>query len=317
MAKKLFIIGFLILILVGINTLFISDFLKSEPEVRTSASYITSASTNNDPIQAYLFPITEPAYIPILDSNIPRPEIGAKAAMVFNLRSSRFLFQHNVRQELPIASLTKVLTAAVVLDKINQDDIVTVSPSSVRVDGSKQDLYAGEKLTANNLLRMMLISSSNDAASALAEYAEQQGFDFVDAMNVRARLIGMTDSHFLDPAGLDDAATSTAYDVVKLVRATLSDRRIWATLVEKEVQISSIDGKITHIIKNTDELLGVIPDIIGGKTGYTDGALGCLILLVNIPEYDDTIVSVVLGSQDRFGDSKKIIDWVKAAYRWK
>jgi D-alanyl-D-alanine carboxypeptidase (penicillin-binding protein 5/6) len=129
-------------------------------------------------------------------------------------------------------------------------------------------------------------------------------------------VLDMADSHFTDPAGLDDEAHSTVYDLVKLVRATLRHDQIWNTLIEREVEVTSEDGKIVHKVQNTDQLLGVIPDIVGGKTGNTDGALGCLILLVNIPEYNDTIISVVLGSEDRFGDTSKIIDWVKQAYRW-
>ena len=77
-----------------------------------------------------------------------------------------------------------------------------------------------------------------------------------------------------------------------------------------------MDEKIKHFTKNTNLLLGVIPNIIGGKTGYTDSALGCLILVVEIPGQNDNIVSVVLGSNDRFGDSQKLINWSKTAYRW-
>jgi D-alanyl-D-alanine carboxypeptidase len=87
-------------------------------------------------------------------------------------------------------------------------------------------------------------------------------------------------------------------------------------LTEKSIVVKSTDGKIEHKIESTDQLLGIIPDIFGGKTGYTEKALGCMILVVDIPDKNDKLISVVLGSRSRFEDTKKLIDWVKSAYRW-
>ena len=283
----------------------------------TVPEYIAPARTPvSNQAEAFILPMSEPSYIPILNSNVPRPRIDAKSAIIYDGRSSRFLYQENIRLQAPIASLTKVMTAAVVLEKLNAKDVVTVTQKSLKVDGLRQDLYMDEKITVENLLKMMLVESSNDAAVALAEHAKTKGIDLVKAMNERAQAIGMEASVFKDPAGLDDTAYSTVYDLIKLVQATSKYREIWIPLTEKEIQVTSADGKIVHTVKNTDELLGVIPNIIGGKTGFTDGAQGCLILIVGIPEYNDTIVSVVMGSHDRFGDTKKIVDWIKTAYRW-
>ncbi len=315
MSKGFSVLTTLVLVISGVSVFFISRALESKPvEEEAFLAPYTQPLINS--AQAYILPLSEPSYIPYLDSNVPRPRVDAKAALVYDFRASKFLYQESINTRLPIASLTKIMSAVVVLEKLTQSNVVIIPKEAVHIDGSKQDLFAGEQLTVGKLLQMMLVGSSNDAASALAWYAQTQGIDFVAAMNEKAKALGMEGTHFLDPAGLNDTGYSTASDLIKLVRATLRSRLIWDTLIEKELQIKSEDGKTTHVIKNTDELLGVIPGIIGGKTGNTDGALGCLILIVNLSQENDTIISIVLGSRDRFGDTQKIVEWVKTAYKW-
>ena len=163
----------------------------------------------------------------------------------------------------------------------------------------------------------MLIESSNDAAYALANYAEEKRLDFTGEMNLKAKALNMRDSFFNDPAGLDDSAYSTAQDLVKLVEYSLNYKEIWDISAEKTAIIESSDERIKHSIKSTNRLLGLIKDIIGGKTGYTDGALECMILVASVPDYPGQLISIVLGSDDRFGDTQKLVEWTRAAYRWK
>lgn len=266
--------------------------------------------------QAYVLPISGPNYIPILDSNIPKPAISGKSALVYDTESNRFLYEKSVDSKLPIASLTKVLSAVVALEKLDSDDIVTISKTSIRVDGEKQDLYLGEKLSVRNLLKLMLIESSNDASYALAEYAMVKGINFIEEMNNKAGAINMKNSVFLDPAGLDDRAYSTGEDLVKLVEYSLNYHEIWDISAEKTAIVESSDERIKHTARSTNRLLGLIKDIIGGKTGYTDGAGQCMILVASVPDYSGKIISIVLGSQDRFGDTQKLIEWTRTAYRW-
>lgn len=272
-------------------------------------------SDNNAESQAFLMPIAEPSY-PIRDTNVANPNIDASSAVVFNTKSSKFLYSLNSRQELPVASLTKIMTAMAVLDNLSKDDIVIVPEEAIRVDGEKQTLYLNETITVGNLFTMMLVESSNDAAYALAYHGQKLGLDIVYKMNEKALKIGMRDTHFLDPAGLDDMGYSTAEDVLKMVRYSQNYPEIWKTLTQKEVDIPSLDGSIVHVTRNTNQLLGIIGNIVGGKTGYTDAAGGCMILLVYLPEKDDTIISVVLGSDQRFTDTQTLINWVSRAYKW-
>lgn len=267
--------------------------------------------------QAYVFSISEPNYIPILNANISRPIISGKSAIIYDTYSNRFLYEEGTDSKLPIASLTKILSAVVTLERLNSNDIVTITEKSIRVDGEKQDLYLGEKLTVRNLLKLMLIESSNDAAYALVEYAKNLGIDFVGEMNIKAQAIDMRNSIFTDPAGLDDGAYSTSKDLVKLVQYSLNYKEIWDISAEKTAIVESSDERIKHSIISTNRLLGLVRDIIGGKTGYTEGAGQCMILVASVPDYPGKIISIVLGSQDRFGDTQRLVEWTRTAYRWK
>ena len=308
MQSKLYVLIISLAGLAIVNVFFVMDFSKQENLVNAEPAF--------NSYHAYLLPISEPSYFPIYDSKTEKPVIDAKAGLVYDTRSGRFLFAKNPRIKLPIASLTKILSAIVVLENLDTKETVVIPKEALKVDDEKQSLYLNEEITVQNLLKLMLIESSNDAAYALAWYANSNGINFVDKMNEKASLLSMNDSNFIDPAGLNDNAYSTAEDLVKLVRYSLKYDLIWDILTEKSIVVKSADGKIEHKVESTDQLLGVIPDIFGGKTGYTDKAFGCMILVVDIPEKNDKLISIVLGSHSRFDDTKKLIDWVKASYRW-
>lgn len=267
--------------------------------------------------QAYILPVLETSYIPILDSSVTQPVLNAKSGIMYDLSSSRVLYAKNSKERLPVASLTKVLTAVVAMDRFRLGDVVAITKDQVRVDKEKQTLYADEQLTVEQLIQMMMIESSNDAAYALAYHAQTQGFDFIQAMNEKAQILAMHDSRFTDPAGLDDAAYSTAEDMLKLVEYSQRYRAIWDATANKELSFTSLDGSHQHKSENTNQLLETLPGITGGKTGYTEVALGCMIMIVRVPEYPSSVISIVIGSRDRFGDTQKLFDWSTRAYRWK
>ena len=309
MQSKIYILAAMLAGLVIVNVLFVFDPSKKDNFANAEPAFNSS--------QAYLLPVSEPSYFPIYDSTkMEKPVIDAKVGIIYDTRSGKFLFAKNPRIKLPVASLTKILSSIIVLENLDTKETVIIPKEVLKVDEEKQSLYLGEEITVQNLLKLMLIESSNDAAYALAWYANSRGVNFVDKMNEKARLLNMNDSNFLDPAGLNDDAYSTVEDLVRLVKYSLRHDLIWEILTEKSIIVKSTDGKIEHKVENTDQLLGVIPDIFGGKTGYTDNALGCMILVVDIPDKNDKLISVVLGSQSRFEDTKKLINWTKEAYRW-
>ncbi len=265
--------------------------------------------------QAFILPVVETSYLPFRDSAVTPPTLDARAAVLYDTRSGRMLFEQHPDEQMPIASLTKLLTVLVAHDLFSPDEVVTVPSEAVKVDGERQDLYAGEQMTVGNLIRYMLVGSSNDAAYALALHAKAQGVDFITRMNAKAAALGMEDTHVMDPAGLNDLGRSTARDVVLLMTTALRDQSLWPDTREEQITITSESGQ-THEVHNTNQLLDSVPDIIAGKTGNTDGALGCLALAVRAPGKDDILISVVLGSHQRFTDTQTLIEWVQRAYRW-
>ncbi|OGN05963.1 MAG: hypothetical protein A2669_01180 [Candidatus Yanofskybacteria bacterium RIFCSPHIGHO2_01_FULL_48_25b] len=272
--------------------------------------------------QAFIEPPNQVTFSPVFKGNSGSVELDAKSAVVYDLKADRNLYEKNIKEKLPVASLTKILNAIVVWEKFSPSDEVTISPSSIKVDGERQDLYAGETLTVNSLVKLMLVESSNDAAYALRDFAAGRQIDLVGEMNTKALGLGMRDTLIKDPAGLDDSAYSTVSDLVKAVRYALRYDPIWSFSRQATTMVVSVDGKISHEIKNTNQLLGVLPDIIGGKTGYTEGSLGCIILIIDMPSgegltsQNDKIIAVILGSRGRFEDMKKLVAWTKSSYQW-
>jgi D-alanyl-D-alanine carboxypeptidase (penicillin-binding protein 5/6) len=290
----------------------------TRPEPPASQAYISESTPALRAAQAYLLPVSEPAYAPIRDTTIPGPTLDANAALVVHLETGRVLFEKNSNVQVPIASLTKLVSVVVTTELFDMQEIISIASTSIRVDGQKQTLYEGERMSVGDLVTMMLVESSNDAAYAVAAYAQSQGIDFVAHMNRVARQLGMDDCRFTNPAGLDDTAFCSAASVFKLIRHMMrSPAQIWSVTTSPEITLQSADGRFLHQLKNTNELLGIVEGIRGGKTGYTDGALGCLALIVELPQKNDTLVSIVLGSRGRFADTQTLLQWTQRAYRWK
>ena len=267
--------------------------------------------------QAFLLPLSEATYLPIRDFNRPDPVLDAKAAGLYDVSSGKWLYGHNVDQRLPIASITKLMTAVVIVENLPLNDSYTVSAEDLNVDGTGSDLVRGEQIKGGDLLKVMLIKSSNDAALTFADRAHQLGIDLVGKMNDKAKTLGMLDTHFADPAGLEDTSGySTVGDLVRLTRYIDRYPLIWEILTTRLADVSSIDGRYQHHLTTTDRLLEQLDNIIGGKTGYTDGALETMVLQVKITEHQTKLISVILGSHDRFSETKKLIDWGLSAYRW-
>lgn len=266
---------------------------------------------------AYILPVIESNYLPLRDWSILEPDIQARAAAIFDTHSGKILFQKNIKTHLPVASITKLLTAMIVLENTNPNSKIFITEEAMNVDDEGgADFFLNEVFFASDLLKVMLVKSSNDAAAAFKLFLNDKNVDLVQTINEKAEEIGMLNSKFYDVSGLDDNGYSTAEDVIKLLNISLKYPEIQGALLTKYIDINSADGKFVHNIDNTNDLLEIIPDIQGGKTGYTDGALGTMVLKVNLPPHKTSLVGVVLGAYDRFGEMKKMIDWAKEAHKW-
>ncbi len=242
-------------------------------------------------------------------------QLQAKSALALDLNTGTDLYAVNIQERLPIASLTKLMTAMVVADKVNKDLLVTIMPEDVNVVGSKMDLVAGEKITVENLLYGLLIPSSNDAAQALARFVGGSQDNFVAMMNDKAQELGLTSTHFSNPVGLDSPDNySTALDLANETKEFMKYSLLAKIVDTKEMIVSSADGKIVHNLKTSNKLLLENPEVVGVKTGFTSEAQGNLIL--KLKHGDAEILTVVLNSADREGDSQKLLDWITQNYTW-
>lgn len=236
----------------------------------------------------------------------PKPEIIAESALSIesNLTgSSKIIFEKSADIKLPIASLTKLMTAVIVLDNYKLSDKLTVNRLSDSQDAVKQDIKLGDTLPVESLLKIMLIASSNKSAHTLAEKIGVE--KFVILMNQKAKSLGLENTSFADPTGLSAQNISTAKDLAKLTEHILKNYpKIGDISREQELDVPYF-GKIV----NTDQLLGEIPEIVCSKTGFTTQAKGCLLLAINNPKGDGYLINVILGADDRFSEMRKIINW--------
>jgi D-alanyl-D-alanine carboxypeptidase (penicillin-binding protein 5/6) len=276
-----------------------------------------------------LAPVAPPVIVPTLvdvdvqplaviaDTEIPDPVVNARAALVIETHSNEALYTQNVWEPMPIASLTKLMTALVVVDHLDLNTEVTVSSDAANTTGSSMGLVIGEKILVEDLLKGLLINSGNDAAVALAEATSGSVADFVGLMNSRTASLGLNETIFFDPSGLSAGNTSSAFEVAHLAKQVFRDPFLSSVMREKEVLVSSVDGIYKHNLKNTNRLLGTdISDrIIAGKTGTTLQAGQCLISFFN-GSSDRTIMTIILGSSDRYGDVKQLISWVDQSFSW-
>jgi len=253
-------------------------------------------------------------FVPIRNWSVEEPDIHARAAGIFDPNGEKFLYQKNINEKIPIASLTKIMTAIVALENLNLDEIITISKQAAMIGGENGRLSIGEKLSVRDLLHIMLIESSNDAAIALAN----ETYNFVYLMNKKAEEIGLKETNFGDPSGINPSNYSTITDLAKLAKYSFTQKSLlWQILGTKEMEIYSQDEKIKHRLVNTNKLLGEIPQMIGGKTGLTDEAGGCMLTMNKIQNNTgEYFIAIVLGSNDREMEIKKLIEWTEQAYVW-
>ena len=292
----LVLIGIFILLVPGQNV-YTMDLLSEVPKVR-------SISIN----------IPTPAPYPTnVTGTYPGSEVTATGVVVLDVNSGVFMYRRNPEEELSPASTTKILTAMVALDSYHLDDVVTVH--TVTNDGQAMGLFSGEQMTVENLLYGALVYSGNDAAYTLAEHYPGGVTSFVAAMNAKAEKLHLTHSSFTNPVGYDDPQhKTTPEDLARLARVALENKEIAKIVAIPQITVSDVTHTYFYPLKNVNDLLGKIPGVAGIKTGWTEEAGENLVTLVSRGGH--SVIIVVLHSDDRFGDTEKLIDWVFNSYRW-
>lgn len=238
------------------------------------------------------------------------PEVGAGSAVLVDLDTGQVLFELDRRERRPIASLTKIMTALLVVERAGLTDVVTVSEgaASGQVSGiSGLGLEPGERIRVNELLYALLLQSANDAALALAEHVSGSVDAFVDAMNARAEQLGLTRTMFASPNGLDDSGYSSAGDLVRLTRAALRSRGFASVVATRFHTVLSLDAE-PRIVQNRNVLLWLYPGAIGVKTGFTSPAGFCVV--AGAQRGDERLLAVVLGEPgEPFSDAASLLNY--------
>lgn len=252
--------------------------------------------------------------IPPVSKNINPPASSARAIIVKDLTTDTILFQKDASISFPIASTTKIMTALVASEYYKQNTVLIVGKSADTL-GSKVGLASGEDLTFRSILYGMLLNSGNDAAFAIAENYQGGVLGFVSAMNKKAIELNLKNSHFDNPAGFDSPNHySSASDLAKITEEALKNANLARIFATKETNIVSIDKKYTHQLLNLNKLLSQVQGVLGVKTGTTEGAKENLVTLVERERHK--VLLVVLGSNDRFGETTKLIDWTYSSFVW-
>jgi serine-type D-Ala-D-Ala carboxypeptidase (penicillin-binding protein 5/6) len=241
------------------------------------------------------------------------PHVDARAYTIVNASNGTVLASSNEHEQLPIASITKLMTAIVALQHLRLDDDVTVTARAAHVGESRIPLHAGEVLSVHDLLEGALIQSANDAADALASGASGGDIPrFVEWMNEKARALGLHDTHFARPDGLDAPDhVSSAHDVAVLAQVAMHSA-IVRDIVRKR---SDTIEHGTIALHTWNDLLGVFPGLIGVKTGHTDAAGWCEVAAARRQGY--TIYAVILGSPTRAqrnSDLDRLLAWGVSRY---
>lgn len=259
--------------------------------------------------------LPEPSDYPINTTGVKAPFLTAKSAIVIDVPSKVIIFAKNANSVLPPASLTKIMTALVVVENYQLDKVLTVPNKIDYLIGSNMGLEAGERMTVENLLYGLLVHSANDAAFTLASSYFGGIEQFIYSMNQKANELSLFDTHFTNISGIDQPNhKSTVRDLAHLTGYAMENPLLAEIVKTKKLTVVDVDKKHWHKLETTNELIGQVLGLKGVKTGWTEGAGECLISFVE--RNGKEIITVILGSQDRFGETADLIDWVFTNFEW-
>lgn len=234
------------------------------------------------------------------------------SAVVFEDGENLVLYSKNIEEQLPIASLTKLMTAVVALENYALTSKVEISQRAEETYGTS--LEAGDIFSVQDLMYLMLIESSNDASEAITEKLGRDNFIYL--MNKKAKELKMKSTVFVNPSGLEDGDgecnVSSAKDLTKLLNYIIENHPLVPEILSyAQFDLYKYDGSFFRTIESTNEMLGEMD--VWGKTGYTEKARGCLVLMTKTPK-EDIIINIVLGAGDRFLEMRSLINWTNNVF---
>ncbi len=242
------------------------------------------------------------------------PSVSAKSAVLIDAESGTVLYGKGENTRRGMASTTKIMTALVALEQIPLDTLVTVDPAACGVEGSSVYLFPEEEITMEALLYALMLQSANDAAEAIAYAVSGSLAGFVSLMNEKAEALGLSDTHFENPHGLDgERHYTTALELAKITAQALENETFRAIVATKKTAIPLHNGEATRLLVNHNRLLREYDDIIGVKTGYTRA---CGRTLVSAAEQNGkTLICVTLDDGNDWRDHRALLDYGFSLFR--
>ncbi|MEI7818717.1 MAG: D-alanyl-D-alanine carboxypeptidase family protein [bacterium] len=234
--------------------------------------------------------------------------LAAKSAELLDLQSGVVIYEKNAQEPVPMASLTKLMTAYVIMQRHELTEVVPVGPAVSTIGGDSQRLSIkeGERFTVSEMLKGLLIYSANDVAVALASWDAGNEQKFVETMNDQAKKLGMKQTQFANASGLDAPGhVSSAHDLLLLSRIMLTSPTIKSIVKQSTATMTSMTGK-AYLLTTTNQLLNRDMAVKGLKTGYTIAAGECLIAY--IVKDGRELISIVLGSPNRFQETENLVN---------
>jgi len=239
---------------------------------------------------------------------LPWRQVPAHSILLKELNSGQVLYEHQAGKRLSPASLTKIMSALVILERGRLDDYVTVSPTAARAHKTHLRLKPGQVFRLEDLLKGMLIMSANDACLAAVEHVGGDEPQFVSLMNAKAAALGLADTHFSNACGFDNSDHySTAEDLAALSVIALEQPTFRQLVREERATIMPVNGTHGYVLHNTNRLLGRIPGVEGIKTGFTSKAGRCLIAKVS--QNGSDLLLVILNSKRRWNTAESLINY--------
>lgn len=242
-------------------------------------------------------------------SSNTKPTINSSRYAIYDRLSGRCIYGKDENKQTAMASTTKIMTSIIIVENCNLEDTVTITSKAAGTGGSRLGLHTDDKITVNDLLYGLMLRSGNDAAVALAIHTAGSVEEFAKLMNKKAEELGLNNTHFVTPHGLDNSEHyTTAYELAVITDYALKNEII-AKVVKTKSTTIKINGNSIQI-NNTNELLGNVEGVYGVKTGFTNNAGRCLVTSVKRGDMD--LIIVVLGAdtrKDRASDTMKLIEY--------
>lgn len=279
---------------------------------------LPSATLLASPDSLYLRAVQSPDLYPLRNWEVPFRDIDGKAVLAIEAPEKKMLYQKNIFEPLPIASISKLMTALVAAETLALEEPVVVSKAAVETPHEAGGLVVGETLTVHQLLYTLLLESSNDAAVALEEAFDlrrtEKDQTFVVVMNKRAQELGLASAFFEEPTGLSEKNVASAHDVASMMFAAYEHYTL-RTIMGTSVYETKSKEDFAHRWVNSNSLLGAMPGIVAGKTGYTEEAGECMALVTKRSD-EEVVITVVLGSTNRVQAMSDLLGWLKEGYIW-